>query len=180
MRKILVSNLMSLDGFFEGPNGNLDWFVTDEEFFEYARKLLCSVDTLLFGRKTYEPMAAYWPNAPRDEIADKMNGLAKFVFSNTLRSTDWSHSQLLRGDPAPEVARMKQTVGGDMVIFGSAMLASSLLRAKLIDEYRVILCPVLIGKGNPLFQSEKEKLKLHLLGTHALGSGVVILSYGST
>lgn len=80
MRRVVVSNLMSLDGFFEGPNKEFNWFVPGQEFLEYASKLLCSVDTILFGRTTYLHMAAYWPQAPTDEIAVKMNGLPKVVF----------------------------------------------------------------------------------------------------
>jgi dihydrofolate reductase len=89
MRKVIVSNLMSLDGFFEGPNHELDWFVVDEEFFEYARDMLRGVDTILFGRKTYQHMADYWPSAPAEEIADQMNNLPKIVFSRTLESAEW-------------------------------------------------------------------------------------------
>ncbi len=178
MRRVIVSNVMSLDGFFEGPNKEFNWFVPDEEFFEYARKMLRAVDTLLFGRVTYQHMAAYWPHAPADEIADKMNNLPKVVFSETLQNAEWNHSRLVRGDAAKEVARVKKLSGGDLLILGSAALASSLLQARMIDEYRIIIDPILLGAGNPLFQTIKGKLKLKLLGTQTLGSGVVILSYG--
>jgi dihydrofolate reductase len=177
MRKVIVSNLMSLDGFFEGPHKELDWFVVDEVFFEYARTLLRSADTILFGRRTYEHMAGYWPDAPSDEIADKMNHIAKIVFSKTLRAAEWKNSRVVQGDAAEEVAKLKQMRGGDMLILGSAALASSLLQAGLIDEYRVILNPVVIESGNPLFQNIKERLKLKLLRTQTFGSGVVVLSY---
>jgi dihydrofolate reductase len=177
MRRVIVSNVMSLDGFFEGPNKDLDWFVPDEEFFGYARHLLRTVDTILFGRATYQHMAAYWPFAPADEIADKMNNLSKVVFSRRLTTAEWNNSRLVRDDAAEEVAKLKQQAGSDMVIFGSATLASSLLQAGLVDEYRVILSPVLIGKGNPLFRDIKERLKLRLVGTRSFGSGVVVLYY---
>jgi len=177
MRRVIVSNLMSLDGFFEGPDKELDWFLVDDEFFEYARNLLRTVDTILFGRVTYEHMAAYWPSAPSDEIADKMNGLNKVVFSSTLPAADWSHSRLVRGDAAEEIAKLKQMPGRNMVVFGSAVLASSLLQAGLVDEYRVVLNPVLIGAGNPLFKDIKERLKLKLSATHSFRSGVVVLYY---
>jgi len=135
MRKVIVSNLVSLDGFFEGPNG--DWFVVDEEFFEYARNLLRTVDTILFGRATYQQMAGYWPSAPAEEIADEMNNLSKVVFSRSLHTVEWSNSRLASDDAVEEVAKLKQMPGKDMVILGSATLASSLLQAGLIDEYRV-------------------------------------------
>ena len=179
MRKVIASNLMSLDGFFEGPNNELDWFVLDEQFFDYSRNLLRSVDTILFGRATYEHMARYWPLAPPDEIADKMNGLSKIVFSRTLKAVSWSHSRLVQGDAAEEIVRLKQLAGEDMVVLGSASLASSLLQAGLISEYRVIVNPILIGRGRPLFGDIKQRLKLKLSGTQCFGSGTVVLSYQS-
>jgi dihydrofolate reductase len=177
MRKVIVSNLASLDSYFEGPNNELDWFVVDEEFFAYARGLLRTADTLLFGRATYEHMAGYWPSAPRDEIADKMNHLAKVVFSMRSPTLNWNNSRFVSGDAVEEVARLKQEPGGNMVVFGSAALASSLLQAGLIDEYRVILQPVLLGSGKPLFPNVRERLRLRLLRTQSFGSGVVVLYY---
>jgi dihydrofolate reductase len=175
MRRIIVSNLMSLDGFFEGPNHELDWFVVDEEFFEYARDMLRSVDTILFGRKTYQHMANYWPSAPAEEIADQMNNLPKIVFSGTLQSAEWKNSILVKSDAAAEILRLKQLPGKDMVILGSASLASFLLQRGLIDEYRVILNPVFLGSGRPLFQDVKQRLRLKLSRTKLFGSGVVVL-----
>lgn len=168
---------MSLDGFFEGPNKDLDWFVPDEEFFGYAKDFLRTVDTILFGRATYQHMAAYWPFAPADEIADKMNNLSKVVFSRRLTTVEWNNSRFVRDDAAEEVAKLRQQAGADMVVFGSATLASSLLQAGLVDEYRVILSPVLIGEGNPLFRNIEERLNLRLSGTKSFGSGVVVLYY---
>jgi dihydrofolate reductase len=179
MRKVIVSNLMSLDGFFEGPNHELDWFVVDEEFFAYARDMLRGVDTIVFGRKTYQHMADYWPSAPADEIADQMNNLPKIVFSRTLESAEWRNSTLVKNDPIAEISKLKQLPGKDMVILGSASLASFLLQKGLIDEYRVILNPVLLGSGRPLFQDVKQRLRLKLSRTKLFGSGVVVLYYQS-
>lgn len=177
MRKLFVSNLMSLDGYFESPARRFDFFTPDEEFFEYARKMLRTVDTIVFGRRTYEHMAAYWPSAASDEIAEKMNGLAKIVFSNTLASADWKNSTLIRGDAAQEMAKLKQAPGGDMVILGSAELASSLLNPGLIDEYRVIIDPILLGAGRTLFPNIKPRTRLRLEKVETLRSAVVILYY---
>jgi dihydrofolate reductase len=177
MRRLIVSNVMSLDGFFEDSNKKLDWFVVDEEFFDYAREMLRSVDTILFGRATYEHMAAYWPSAPPDEIAEKMNNLPKVVISRTLQQADWNNSMLVKGDLAEEIANLKQLPGKDIVIFGSAMLASSLLQMGLIDEYRIILTPVLIGDGHPLFRDIRQPIKLKLTKTRLLRSGVIVLYY---
>ncbi len=177
MRKVIVSNLVSLDGFFEGPNKELDWHVVGEEFHEYAKDMLRNADTLVFGRATYELMAAYWPAAPHDEIADKMNGLPKIVFSKTLLKVDWNNSRLIRNNIEEEILKLKQQSGKDIVILGSAKLASSFLRCGLIDEYRVILNPVLLGGGKPLFSGITERIRMKLLSAKALASGVVLLSY---
>jgi dihydrofolate reductase len=177
MRKLIVSNMMSLDGFFEGPNKELDWHVADEEFFTYARDMLRAVDTILFGRVTYQLMANYWPSAPKDEIAEKMNALPKVVFSRTLQKVDWNDSKLVRGDLTDEVRKLKQSQGGNMVILGSASIASPLLEVGLIDEYRVILNPILLGSGKPLFAGIEKRISLKLLSTKGFASGVVLLNY---
>jgi len=180
MRKVIVSNLMSLGGFFESPGQKLDWCVVDEEFFEYAKDMLRHADSLLFGRKTYQHMVDYWPTAPADEIADRMNNLPKIVFSRTLQSAEWKNSTLVQKDAVAEISRLKQLPGKDMVILGSASLASCLLQRGLIDEYRVILNPVFLGSGKPLFQDVKERLRLKLSRTKLFGSSVVVLYYHST
>jgi dihydrofolate reductase len=177
MRRLIVSNVMSLDGFFESKDKKLDWFVVDEEFLAYAAEMLRSVDTIVLGRATYEHMAAYWPFAPRDEIADAMNSLSKIVFSRTLERADWNKSRLVKGDAAKEIAQLKQQPGKDMVVLGSAALASSLLTAGLVDEYRVILTPVLLGGGNPLFDGIHGRLRLELNRTKLLRTGAIVLYY---
>jgi dihydrofolate reductase len=180
MRRLIVSNLMSLDGFFEGPRQNIDWFMVDDEFFDYAKEMLRAADTLLFGRATYEHMAGYWPTAPSDEIADKMNGLPKLVASRTLQQVSWNNSKLIKGKVADEVAELKRKPGKDIVLLGSSILASSLLRDGLIDEYRVILAPLLIGRGSPLFKDINEKIQFKLGKTRLLKSGVIVLYYQTT
>ncbi len=177
MRRVIVSNVVSLDGFFERPNKELDWVVLDEEFFAYANDMLRSADTLLFGRTTYLHMEGCWPAAPKDEIADHMNNLAKIVFSGTLEKAGWNNSRLVKTDAAAEVLRLKQESGKDIVILGSATLASFLLQQGLIDEYRVILNPVLIGAGNPLFEGIRQTLRLKLQQTKLFASGVIALYY---
>ncbi len=177
MRRILVKNHMSLDGFFEGPNREIDWFGFDQEQFDDSVVLLNSVDTLLFGRTTYEMMKAYWPIAPPDPISDKMNSLSKVVFSATLKSADWNNTRVIGGDIAEEAKRLKQEPGGDMVVLGSAKLASLLLERGLVDEYRVYITPILLGRGNPLFQPIGERLNLRLVGQKIFRSGLVMLVY---
>jgi dihydrofolate reductase len=177
MRRVIVSNVASLDGFFETPNRILDWVVVDEEFFDYARELLRGTDTLLFGRATYQHMAAHWPAAPADEITDKMNNLPKVVFSKTLQKVDWNNSRLARKDLREEVLELKKQPGKDIVIFGSSTLASPLLQMGFVDEYRIILQPVLLGSGSLLFKDITERIRMKLLSAKAFGSGVVLLRY---
>jgi dihydrofolate reductase len=177
MRKVIVSNVASLDGFFETPDKKLDWVVTDAEFFDYAKSMLRAADTLLFGRATYEHMANYWPTAPAEEIAEKMNNLPKLVFSRNLQKVEWNNSRLAKKNPEEEVSNLKEQPGKDMVVLGSATVASCLLQAGLVDEYRVILQPVLIVKGNPLFKDITERMQLKLISARAFGSGVVLLNY---
>jgi len=182
MRKVIVSNLVSLDGYFEGPNKELDWFVVEEEFFDYVKEMFTTVDTILFGRVTYQMMESYWPtNTDGDPIiTNKMNALPKVVFSKTLEEVKWgkwNNARLIKENIAEEVTKMKQEQGKDMVIFGSGELVSSFTQLGLIDEYRIILNPVILGNGNLLFKGIKERISLTLQKTKTLGSGVIILYY---
>lgn len=179
MRKIIVSNVISLDGFFEGINQEIDWFTVDESFFEYARQLLNEVDAILFGRVTYQMMAAFWPNAIDEDavITHKMNHLPKIVFSKTLKKVEWNNATLAKNNLEKEVKNLKGQPGKDMVIFGSGTLVTQLTQLGLIDEYRLIINPLILGKGNPMFKEIQNKINLKLLDTKVLKSGVVILYY---
>jgi dihydrofolate reductase len=185
MRKVILSNLVTLDGFFAGPNGELDWHIVNEEFNGYANDLLSKVDALLFGRVTYQLMADYWPAAATNpstpksdlEIADKMNNLPKIVFSKTLQEVKWNNSRLVKVNIAEEISKMKQQPGKDMVIFGSGSIVTTFMQLGLIDEYRILVNPVVLGNGNPLFKGINDKQNLKLLKTRVLSSGVVILYY---
>ena len=130
MRKIIVSNLVALDGFFAGPNGEIDWFIWDEETTEYIKGLMSSLDAILFGRATYELMADYWPKAsPPEEdpiIIEFMNNAPKIVFSRTLEKVEWNNSRLVKDNIVEEVEKLKQQPGKDMVIFGSGSIVSAL------------------------------------------------------
>jgi dihydrofolate reductase len=181
MRKIIISEMVTLDGFFSGPNGETDWHNVDEEFNDYANDLLNSVDTLLFGRVTYQFMASYWPSpyaTTNDPIvAGKMNALQKIVFSSTLEKAEWENSKLIREGSAEEIAKLKRLPGKDMVIFGSGNLVSTLAQQGLIDEYRIIVNPVVLGDGILLFKDLPDKLPLKLLKTKTFRSGNVLLYY---
>ncbi|MBI3660338.1 dihydrofolate reductase [Candidatus Acetothermia bacterium] len=181
MRKVIVFMLTTLDGFFAGPNGELGWHNVDEEFNEFAIDQLNSVDTLLFGRVTYQLMASYWPTpaATTDDpiIAEIMNTMPKIVFSKTLGKVEWNNTRLVKDNIAEEISKLKQQSGKDMIIFGSSDLASTLTKLGLIDEYRIMVNPVVLGNGKPLFKGIKDKLNLKLLKTKTFSSGNVLLYY---
>ncbi len=181
MRKVIVSNLVSVDGYFEGPNREIDWHNVDEEFNEYAIDFLNSVDDLLFGRVTYELMASYWPTPAAIEndpiVAGKMNSLRKIVFSRTLDKVEWNNTRLVKEKIAEEVSQLKQQPGKDLAVFGSSDLALTLIQHGLIDEFRIIVNPVVLGNGKPLFKGLKDRLNLKLLKTRVFRSGNVCLYY---
>jgi dihydrofolate reductase len=172
---------VTLDGYFEGPNKELDWFVWDDKMAKYSIDLLNTVDAILFGRVTYQLMAGYWPTpsaASEDPvITEKMNSLPKIVFSKTLEKVGWSNTRLVKGDVEGELSQLKQQPGKDMVIFGSSDLAASLTQFGLIDEYRIIVNPVVLGSGKPFLKGINGKLNLKLVKTKAFSSGNVILFY---
>jgi dihydrofolate reductase len=181
MRKVLMFNMISLDGYFEGPSQEIDWHMVDEEFNQYAAQQFNSIDTLLFGRTTYLLMAGYWPTplALKDDplIAKLMNETAKIVFSRTLEHTDWQKTTLNRGDAVEEVRKLKQLPGKDMMIFGSGKLVSSLAPIGLIDELRLMVDPVVLGKGNPLFMGIKDRLHYKRMDVKNFRSGNVLVTY---
>lgn len=177
MRKVIMWNMVTLDGFFEGPSkGQIDWFLFDDELEKYITGSQMSAGTLLFGRVTYEGMAAYWPSA-EGQLAGFMNRVPKVVFSRTLERADWNNTRLVRENVPEEVSQLKQQPGGDIFIFGSADLASTLIPHGLIDEYRLGVSPFVLGGGTPLFKAGSGRLKLKLLEARVLKSGVVILHY---
>ena len=171
--------MVSLDGFFAGPNGELDWFVWDNVLKDLSISTLAMVDALLFGRVTYEMMAGYWPAATEEDpiIARRMNALPKIVFSKSLKSVTWNNSRLVREIIPEEIVNLKLQPGKDMVIYGSGSLVSAFTHLGLIDEYRLIVNPVVLGRGKPLFKGFNDKLNLQLLKATTLGSGNVLLSY---
>ena len=187
MRRVIVSNVMSLDGFVSGPNGELDWFVyagfvKGTEFGEYARTVISSVDAVLLGRLTYEEFSSYWPTAKNDDpvITERINNLPKFVFSRSLKQVawgDWGTASLVKEDAAVAVRKMKQELGRDMVIYGSATLVSALMKAGLIDEYQLVVHPVVLAKGRPEFKDLNQRYPLSLIDVKQFKSGAVKLVY---
>lgn len=181
MRKVVVSNLISLDGFIAGPSGEIDWFSVSEDFMDYTKERLGSMGLLLFGRVTYDLMAGYWPTASPAEndeaIIYAMNSLPKIVFSRTLASTEWNNAVVNRGDPVHETERMKAEGGKDIVIFGSGTIVSALSEAGLVDEYRIFVNPVILGAGKQQFGGLGHRIGLRLEDTKVFGNGLVLLKY---
>lgn len=177
MRQLIMWNLITLDGFFEGRNKwDLDWheYVWGDELKRFSIEQAGSADMLLFGRVTYQGMAAHWPTA-KGEVADIMNTIPKVVFSNTLESADWNNTRLVKGRAEDEVARLKKQDGRAMLVFGSADLSASLTRARLFDEYRFCIVPAVLGAGTPLFKPGAERLKMDLADTRRLATGGVMM-----
>jgi len=181
MRKVFVFNLVSLDGYFEGPNRDISWHNVDAEFNEYAVDMLNSVDTLLFGRVTYELMASYWPTPDVIKsdpiVAERMNNLPKIVFSRTLEKAEWNNTRLVKDNIEEEIKNMQKQPGKDMAILGSGSIMSEFAQHGLIDEYRIMVNPVVLGSGNPLFKDIKDRLYLKLLKTRTFRNGNVLLYY---
>ncbi len=181
MRKLYVFNMVSLNGFFEGVNRDLSWHRVDAEFNNYAIEQLNNTGLLLFGRITYELMAGYWPTeqAMTDDptIAGAMNMIPKIVFSRTLKQAHWNNTSLIQDHCAEEVQRLKLLSGKDIAIFGSSRLAVSLMQSGLVDEYRIMVNPVVLGDGTPLFHGMQGTMSLKLLETKVFMNGNVLMSY---
>jgi dihydrofolate reductase len=185
MKKVIVSEMVSLDGFFAGPNGEIDWHIVDEEFNQYAIDLLNTVDTILFGRVTYQLFESYWPVAALRsstsksnlEIASKINNMTKIVFSETLEKVEWKNASLVKEIIPDEIAKMKQQPGKDIVIYGSGSIVSAFTQLGLVDEYRIIVNPVVLGNGKPLFKDIRDRINLKLLKTKTFSSGNILLVY---
>lgn len=172
-------NVVTLDGYFEGErNWDLPWHeqVWGEELEQFSLEQLRSAAMLVFGRVTYEGMAAYWRTA-QGAIADYMNRLPKVVCSRTLDAADWNNTTLVKGDAAGEIARLKREGDGSMFIFGSAILSKSLMEADLFDEYRLGIAPVIHGRGRPLFPQGITPRQLRLVEARPLSNGCLIVCY---
>jgi len=182
LRKVYLFNLMSLDGYFEAPGHNLDWHRVDEEFNDFAIQQLQASDLIVFGRATYRMMADYWPTpaaiAADPVVAKLMNETPKIVFSRTLSMANWQNTRLMCCEAAEELPRLKQLPGKDIAIFGSAELAEGLINTPgVVDELRILVVPVLLGNGTPLFKYEPQALKLELGGVRQFANGNVLLTY---
>jgi dihydrofolate reductase len=182
MRKLIVFNHVTLDGYFTDKHGDMSWaHKQDPEWNAFVSQNASSGGQLLFGRKTYEMMASYWPtpaamkNSP--VVAEGINKLPKVVFSKTMDTASWNNTKLVKGDLVQEVRKMKGAPGEDMVIMGSGSIVSQLAQAGLIDEYQMVVSPIVLGNGRTLFQGVDKKLPLKLAKSRTFGNGNVLLCY---
>ena len=183
MGKLIYMLNVSLDGYVETPDHSLDWTVVDDELHSWFNDQTRQLDASLYGRRLYELMAAYWPTAESDpstteterEFARLWNAMPKIVFSSTLESVEWN-SRLVRGDIDEELARLRTEFDGDLDV-GGATLASAFIRRGLVDEYRLVVHPVILGAGTPFWPKLDAPIPLQLTDTHRFASGVLYLGY---
>jgi len=183
MGKLIYSMNVSLDGYVETPEHSLDWANVDEELHGWFNDRTREVDASLYGRRMYELMAGYWPAAESDpsatpverEFARIWKPMPKIVFSSTLTSVDWN-SRLVRGDVGEELARLRTEFDGDLDV-GGATLAAEFIRRGLVEEYRLLVHPVVLGAGTPFFPELESPIHLQLTETATFDSGVIYLGY---
>jgi len=195
MRRIVMFNRVSADGYFASADGNLDWTVPDEAIDQAGAAHMPDFDTMLFGRHTYDAFESFWPHAEGDSdtasdphsdgrqtktlrsMASWINRTAKWVFSTSKKQVSWQNSRLFpRLDPA-ELGALKQAPGKDMILFGSGSLVSQLTQHGLIDEYQFVVGPLLLGAGRSLIQGVSERVPLELLEAKPYPSGNLVLRY---
>jgi dihydrofolate reductase len=182
MRKLTVFNNVSLDGYFVDRAGDMSWaHKQDDEWAEFTTSNASGDAVLVFGRVTYEMMASFWPTPQAaqtmPEVAERMNSLPKIVFSRTLESASWQNTTLITNDIVGAMRRLKAERGADLVIFGSGTIVAQFTDAHLIDEYQVVVNPLVLGAGRTMFDGVRDRLGLQLTRTRAFKNGNVVLWY---
>jgi dihydrofolate reductase len=184
MRKLIVFNHISLDGYFTGENGDFRWAHTGSDDPEYAAFVAGNASgggQLLFGRKTYDLMAGYWTTAMADQhdpvVAKAMNNMQKVVFSRTMEKASWVNTKLIKNDIVSEIRKMKKEPGPGMVIMGSGQIIAQLAQEQVIDEYQIMVNPVALGKGRTMFDDMGKILSMKLLSTRTFQNGKVFLCF---
>jgi dihydrofolate reductase len=182
MRKLIVFNNTTLDGYFTDKNNDMSWAHTsDPEWDAFTAENAKGKAEFLFGRITYEMMASFWPtpfameNYP--DVAKGMNDNPKIVFSKTLDKAEWQNSKLVKGNLTDEVKKLKEGSGSDILIFGSGAIVSQLTDAGLIDEYQIVIHPLVLGSGRTMFDGVKEKVKLKRIKERGFKNGNILLYY---
>jgi dihydrofolate reductase len=177
MRKVVVSEFVSLDGVIEHPMWTFEFGCKEQDQFKFDE--MKASDALLLGRVTYDGFAASWPNMIEEtgEYGEMMNGYPKYVVSTTLDQAEWNNSSVIKDNIVEEINKLKQQPGRDILVFGSGVLVKTLMKHDLIDEYRLMMFPVVVGGGQKLFADGLDKKPLKLADTKTLSSGVVVLTY---
>lgn len=183
MRKLIVFNHVSLDGYFVDQNGDMSWAHknSDPEWDAFVGQNAKGGAQMLFGRITYQMMAGYWPTPmamkSMPAVAKAMNDARKIVFSRTLEKADWKNTKLVKNDPAGNVRKLKSEPGEGLVIFGSGTIVVQLAQERLVDEYQVVVNPIVLGKGRTMFEGVREQMGLKLTRSRIFGNGNVFLCY---
>lgn len=182
MPKLVVFNTVSLDGYYTDPNGDMSWaHKSDPEWDAFVSNNAKGEGRLVFGRVTYEMMVSFWPTPAAEErmpeVAARMNALPKVVFSRTLNEVSWNNTKLVKGDMIAEMRKMKSEPGPDMVILGSGTIVSQFTQARLIDEYQIVVSPVVLGSGKSMFSGVKDRMALKRTRTMNFQNGNAVLWY---
>ena len=182
MRKLMVFNSVTIDGYFTDKNGDMSWaHKQDPEWDDFVANNAKSGGELLFGRLTYDLMVSFWPTPAAaqmfPDVAKGMNEAPKVVFSRTMDKASWNNTRLFKGDLENEVQKLKAEPGDQLVLMGSGMIVSQLAQAELIDEYQIVLNPIVLGGGRTMFEDVKNKLNLKLTNTRTFKNGNVVLTY---
>ncbi len=190
MRKLILQEFVTLDGLAAGPGNSVDFVPAsmqgDQSFGRENLAFIETIDTMLLGRVTYELFVGYWPAVTQGDekpFADRFNGARKVVFSTTLNRApwgEWGEARIVRTSPAREVAELKARSGKDIALFGSIRLAQTLIAAGLVDVYRLVVCPVVLGKGRSLFGEGTQQLALRRSSTKTFDRGAALLEYVPT
>lgn len=183
MRKVIIDSIISLDGYYTDPDNSIDWFDFDAGEQEWSKDILRRVDTIIFGRRTYEEFSTFWPTSKPAEngfdpyIDQQLNALPKIIFSRSLTEASWKPSTIIKESPGEVIPKMKSEPGKDIVVIGSGSLVATLAREGLIDEYRMRIRPIILGAGRPLFSDPNTRHPLKLVSSKAFDDGVMGLYY---
>jgi len=183
MRRLILDTIISLDGYFTSLRNSIDWFGFDDDEWAWSRDINRRVDTMLYGRVTYEEFSQFWPTRRPKSIGvdpvlvEQLNTIQKVVFSRTLAKALWKPATIVRGSPSEAVKKLKRQPGKDLIVVGSGMLVGLLLREGLIDEYFIRVRPIILGSGRPIFVDPNGRHPLKLISAKTFKTGVVGLHY---
>lgn len=183
MRKLSSYTFITLNGMYKAEGDDISWHKHEQEEADMSERMLKLNNTLIFGRVTYEMMAYYWPSAMAQTsnpvVAKGMNDAEKIVISKKLKKAEWNNSRIIHTDMVDEIRKLKKTNGNDLTILGSGSIVNQLAEAGLIDEFQLLIDPIILSKGTPLFQGIKRQLNLNLIGSNVYKSGAVFLAYSA-